>query len=181
MNRSGLLVISGPPGAGKSTTAGLVAARFERSVLVEQDSFFGFIAAGGIAPWLPGAHQQNETVTRAAAAAAGRYVSGGFMVVYDGLIVPRFLHAFADEAGLGGFDYVILLPHEERCVQRVATRQGHGFTDEEETRHMHREFVEAEAEPRYVLRDPPDDPSLTADRVIELLADGSIHNVAGKS
>jgi cytidylate kinase len=39
-----LLVVSGPPGAGKSTVSRILADKFEPSVLVEGDAFFGFQA-----------------------------------------------------------------------------------------------------------------------------------------
>ena len=78
-----LLVVTGPPGAGKSTVAAMVAGRFDRSVLIEGDSFFGFIARGAIAPWLEGSHEQNDVVVTAAAAATGAFVRGGFITVGD--------------------------------------------------------------------------------------------------
>ena len=62
-----LLVISGPPGSGKSTVAKLLAARFDPSVLVEGDAFFGFLARGAVPPWLPESNRQNHVVTEAAA------------------------------------------------------------------------------------------------------------------
>lgn len=48
-----VIVITGPPGAGKSTVAGLVADRFEAAVLLPADEFWGFIRRGHVAPWLP--------------------------------------------------------------------------------------------------------------------------------
>jgi adenylate kinase family enzyme len=68
-----LLVITGPPGAGKSTVARLIADAAERSVRVEGDAFFGFLATGAIEPWLPASNDQNTVVTRAAASAAGQF------------------------------------------------------------------------------------------------------------
>src|SRR4051812_44127632 len=123
-----LLVITGPPGAGKSTLARAVAARFEKSVLVEGDAFFGFLAAGAIEPWLPESNRQNEVVTQAAASAAGRYASSGYATVYDGIVGSWFLPTFAAATGLAELDYVVLMPSVERCVERVARREGHGFT-----------------------------------------------------
>lgn len=161
-----LLVVTGPPGAGKSTVARILAERFEPSVLVEGDAFFGFLARGAIEPWLPAANEQNEIVTRAAAVAAGRYAGGGYETVYDGMVGPWFLPTFARETGLERIHYVILLPSVDRCLERVATRQGHGFSDEAATRKMHHEFLHAEVDRRHVLVDPPDDPDAVADLVV---------------
>jgi predicted ABC-type ATPase len=165
---SSLLIVTGPPGAGKSTVARAVAARFERSVLVEGDAFFAFVASGAIPPWLPESHEQNDVVTRAAAVAAAEFVTGGYTVVYDGVMGPWFLPTFAAATGLRALDYVILLPSVERCVERVATRANHGFTDEPATRHMHEQFATAEVDPRHVLREPPE----SVDHVTELIVQG---------
>lgn len=170
---SSLLVVSGPPGAGKSTVARLLADRSSPSVLVEGDAFFAFLARGAIDPWLPASAAQNETVTQAAAAAAGRYASGGFTTVYDGVVGPWFLPTFAAASGLDRVDYVILLPPVETCVARVATRTGHGFTDEPATRKMHAEFAGAVG-PRHVLADPPGDPEAVADLVAAAQAAGTL-------
>jgi hypothetical protein len=83
-----LLVITGPPGAGKSTLARLVADTAGRSVLVEGDAFFAFLASGRVDPWLSGSHEQNTVVTKAAASAAGRFARGGYATVYDGVVGP---------------------------------------------------------------------------------------------
>jgi cytidylate kinase len=161
-----LLVVTGPPGAGKSTAARLLAERFEPSVLVEGDTFFGFLARGAIEPWLPESNEQNEVVTRAAAAAAGLYARGGYATIFDGMVGPWFLPTFAQATGLDHIDYVVLLPSVERCWGGVATREGHGFTDEAATRKMHREFAAADVDERHVIIDPPDQPDAVADLVI---------------
>ena len=66
-----VIVVSGPPGSGKSTVAALLADRFLTSSLVEGDTFFAFLRRGFIPPWLPEAHHQNTAVVEAAARAAG--------------------------------------------------------------------------------------------------------------
>ncbi len=152
-----LLAVTGPPGAGKSTAARVLAARFARSVLVEGDAFFNFLAAGAIEPWRPESDAQNDVVTRAAAAATGAFVRGGFDAVYDGVLGPWFLPVFAHATGLDALHYVVLMPDVERCVRRVDERHHHAFRDEAATRKMHREFAVATVEDRHVLRDPPDD------------------------
>ncbi|HEX3839794.1 MAG TPA: AAA family ATPase [Acidimicrobiales bacterium] len=151
-----LLLVTGPPGAGKSTVARAIAEASPHSVFVAGDAFFGFLANGSIAPWLTAAHRQNQIVTRAAASAAGRYASGGYFTVYDGIVGPWFLPTFASATGLDELDYVVLMPPMETCVERVATRVDHGFTDEAATRQMHREFASADIEARHVLNTPPD-------------------------
>jgi cytidylate kinase len=162
---SSLLVITGPPGAGKSTVAALVAKRSNPSVLVDGDAFFAFLDQGSIAPWLPESHAQNDVVTRAAAAAAGRFAAA-YSVVYDGVIGPWFLATFASETGLETLEYVILLPSVEICVDRVLKREDHGFADESATRKMHDEFRRASIDERHVFRDPPGTPDAVADEVL---------------
>jgi predicted ABC-type ATPase len=93
-----LLVVAGPPGAGKSTTSRILADRFDPSVLIEGDAFFAFLARGAIEPWLPESTTQNETVTQAAASAASCYVAGGYTTVYDGVVGPWFLATFCRSA-----------------------------------------------------------------------------------
>jgi cytidylate kinase len=169
-----LLIVTGPPGAGKSTVAGILADRYDPSVLVAGDAFFAFLARGAIEPWRPASKDQNEVVTQAAAAAAGRYAAGGFDTVYDGVVGPWFLPTFVSATGLDRVDYVVLLPSVDRCLHRVATRHGHGFTDEAATRKMHDEFAQASVDGRHLLADPPDTPEAVADQVLAARADGSL-------
>jgi len=96
------------------------------------------------------------------------------MTVYDGVIGPWFLPAFAEATGLDCLHYVVLLPSVETCVARVATRRGHGFTDEPAPRKMHKEFAGAEVDSRYVLADLSDDVETVARKVLTRFDDGTL-------
>ena len=168
-----LLLITGPPGTGKSTVARSVTDAFEPSVLVEGDAFFSFLARGAVAPWLPEANEQNETVARTTAAATRHYVDGGFTTVYDGVVGAWFLPTFLAATGLDEFHYVVLLPSVERSAERVATREGHGFTDEAATLGMSREFTNAEIDARHVMVDPPEGVDLVVEQILAAMDAGA--------
>jgi len=85
---SAVAELTGPPGAGKTTVSRVLSGMFALSARVAGDDFFGFIDRGYLAPWTQAAHRQNEVVVSAAAAAAGLLVTGGYTVVYDGVVGP---------------------------------------------------------------------------------------------
>jgi cytidylate kinase len=169
-----LLVITGPPGAGKSTVARDLAGRFEPSVLVEGDAFFGFLARGRIDPWLPESNEQNKAVTAASATAAATFVTAGYFTVFDGIVGPWFLSTFVAASGLGDLDYAVLLPTVDACVERVGSREDHDFDDAAATRKMHHEFSRGEIDPRHVFVDPPTGADAVADLVYEARQQGRL-------
>lgn len=171
---SDLIVVTGPPGAGKSTVAEALVAGFTPSALVPGDDFFGFIRAGRIDPWLPESHAQNETITRAAAAAAGRLAAGRYVVVFDGVVGPWFLPAFADAAGAVRLHYAVLMPSEQCCLDRVATRRSHGFTDLPATSHMYRQFENAQIERRHLFDNSTAEPGQTAAAIRTCMTAGAL-------
>ncbi|MEM9711770.1 MAG: AAA family ATPase [Actinomycetota bacterium] len=160
-----LIAVSGPPGAGKSTVSAGLAARAERSMLVEGDAFFGFVATGGIDPWLPESHEQNAVVTSAAGAATG-VLAAVYDTVYDGVLGPWFLDAFLTATGCEAFDYVVLLPPVERCVERVRNRDGHTFDDENVTRQLHGQFAAGGIAERHLVDSSDLDPADTIRRIV---------------
>jgi predicted ABC-type ATPase len=175
-----LIVLTGPPGAGKSTVARVLSSLFDPSALVPGDEFFAFIDQGYVAPWTAAAQSQNEVVVKAAAAAAGRLATGGYTVVYDGVIGPWFVDTFGAATGLASMHYAILLPPEQICLERVRCRVDHGFKDLEAAHHMYTEFADADADAarRHVV-DNTEDATALASRLFELIQDGLLRRSFG--
>jgi energy-coupling factor transporter ATP-binding protein EcfA2 len=173
-----LIVVTGPPGAGKSTVASVLSGLFDPSALVSGDEFFAFIDRGFVAPWTTAAYRQNEVVIGAAAAAAGRLVAGGYTVVYDGVIGPWFLETFGAATGLSSLHYAILLPPEQLCLDRVRGRADHAFRDLEAARHMYQQFADAEVGRRHVV-DSTEDPTALASRLAQLMQHGLLRRSIG--
>ena len=163
---STLLVIAGPPGAGKTTVSSLVSARLSPSVLLRGDAFFRFLDQGAQTPWLPEAEEQNRTVIRASGAAAGQYTHGGFETVFDGVMGPWFIPPFAAATGLHELHYAVLLPPVDRCVRNVLTREG-SRDGERGTRYMHEQFERANISARHLVDKPEETPEEVAAGILD--------------
>ena len=166
-------MVTGPPGAGKSTVSTSLVELYDPSALVLGDDFYAFLRNGAVPPWLSGAEAQNHAVTEAAAAASGR-LAAHCDVVYDGVLGPWFLPAFLEASGLGSVHYVVLLPPLQVCLQRVRSRVGHGFTDLAAAEEMWTQFRAALPSPRHVVADTDDRPADIARAVAERVRAGTL-------
>lgn len=118
-----IVIVTGSPGAGKSTVCARLAARSPRGVHLEGDVFYRFLPHL-IPPTLPESREQNATIIGAIIRAAAAYAAGGYEVFVDGIFGPWFLplvaHALAP--GDAEVEYVVLRLDRERAVQRGSTR-----------------------------------------------------------
>ena len=75
MNQGRIIVITGSPGTGKTTTASIVAkeSNMDKSVHMHTDDFFHYLSKGAIPPHLPESNEQNLVVIEAFLEAAKLY------------------------------------------------------------------------------------------------------------
>jgi predicted kinase len=118
-----VIAIAGMPGAGKSTTAALLASRLPRAAHVEADKLQQMILAGG--EWPDGTPTPSEEAARQlrlrlrnACLLARSFVAAGFTAVVDDIVIgSRVDDLFEDLDGVP-LSFVMLTPDYEVVRQR---------------------------------------------------------------
>lgn len=144
-----LLLMTGPPGSGKTTVAALVAGKLDQSAHVLGDHFFRYIRNGWLDPSLPESNDQNKVVIDLSARAAAAYAAAGYTTVLDGIYGPWFLDQVTDAVGDVELHYVVLRADLETCLQRAQSSDD-GATDTI-VRTMHEHFDELGQYERLVI------------------------------
>jgi thymidylate kinase len=138
-----IIVVSGPPGSGKTTVSRYLASHAARGVHLATDHFFEFLP-NRLDPSLPGSEQQNLTILNAWCAAANAYSAGGYAVFIDGVIGPWWFENL--KAGFGSFRYALLMADLETCLARTQSRSGQPEANPDVVRRMHEQFARVESD-----------------------------------
>lgn len=125
---AGAFLITGVPGAGKSTAGRLLALHFDQSAHIDIDMVFHhFTVAGRTAPedTGPAAARQAELAVSNAAAMARNYVTAGYVCVLEGAVATRAqLRAGQRALAPHPLHLVVLAPPPEVSERRDAQRSG---------------------------------------------------------
>lgn len=125
MNQERIIVITGSPGTGKTTTASMIAkeSNMDKSVHMHTDDFYHYLSKGAIPPHLPESNEQNLVVIEAFLAAAKRYARGGYDVIVDGIIGPWFLEPWQKLVREQyAVHYIVLRASKEETLKRAVER-----------------------------------------------------------
>lgn len=168
-----LVILSGSPNAGKSSTAEALCQRYDRMLHIDVAVLRDFLRMGRLRPWddSPDGRRQRALLIGSACDMARRFLEAGYGVVIDDVVTPEELPVYNEALSdcAAAVHFVVLLPTLELIMERErhrATEWHRGGRLEA----VHGRFAQWEG---VAMVDPGELASeLVADRVMALAAEG---------
>ncbi|MBF6600559.1 MAG: hypothetical protein IVW36_08620 [Dehalococcoidia bacterium] len=172
---SQVVIVSGPPAAGKSSVCESLCERYDRTLHLETDDLYGWLRMGFVPPWKAGSQRQNEIVTRACARAAATFAEAQYGVFVDGVVLPWALRIYAEELrGVGVMlQYIVLLPSLDDLLRRAGGREKQLGAVGDMYERMHATFVQASEGPGCAIDSSGLTAAQTADAVMSACGRGA--------
>ena len=168
-----LVILSGPPNAGKSATAEALCQRYDRMLHVDVSALRDFLRMGRLRPWDNSAagRRQRELLIASACDMARRFLDAGYGVVIDDVVTPDDLSAYRQALAdcRAASHLVVLLPAPAVLLEREERRP----TEWRRGGRLEALQEQFSAWDGVVVIDPGElPPDLVADRVMALAAEG---------
>ena len=139
----GVIFLSGPIGAGKTAVAKALLPLLPGPLsYIEGDTFWSFIRKGR-----DGEGEDFPVLVRSMTAAALPFARSGFHVVIDFSIPPTFVDTARKILKEVPFDFVLLRPSLQVCIQRAASREEGAITDQERLKNFYALFEKGTVQP----------------------------------
>ena len=127
-----LVVLSGPPNAGKSATAKALCERYDRMLHIEVSVLRDFLRMGRLRPWdrSPDGQRQHALLVSAACDMAQRFLEAGYGVIIEDVVteedLPVYIAALADAGSLESSNapvhFIVILPALDVLLERERAR-----------------------------------------------------------
>ena len=161
-----VIFLSGPIGAGKTAVSQELIELLPAPLsYIEGDTFWSFIKKGGERSL----RDNFPVLMRSMTAAAIPLARSGYRVLIDFSIPPGYIETARKILKEVPFDFVLLRPSLQVCMQRAANRREGAITDYERLKNFYARFEEGSVEP--ICNDEAN-PATLAQLIVEGLDQG---------